>query len=1036
MPSWTKEQELAIDKHGMNIIVSAGAGSGKTAVLTERVIRKLLYGEDITKLLILTFTNAAAKEMKERIRSAIKKNNLSEQLEKIDSSFITTFDSFALSIVKKYHYLINVSSDVEIANDLVLKFKKIEILDNIFEELYEKADENFLNFISDFSTRDDSKIKTGIIEIYNKIDLMYDYDKYLDEYLDYYYKYEYIENKIYEYTEILKNKVNSIKDNLKELELIVDGDFYALLVDCLNNLLHSNTYNEIKNNLEINLPRIKKGTPDDAKKYKEKISKTIKDLKNICIYESELEIKNGILDTKKYVEVIINILKELKIRFDNYKKENNLYDFLDISKLAIKIVSEFDEAREELKNSFSEILVDEYQDTSDLQELFINQISNNNVYMVGDIKQSIYRFRNANPNLFKEKYVNYEKEIGGFKIDLVKNFRSREEVLNNINFIFDYIMDLEIGGADYKKSHRMVFGNTTYNEYKDKNNNYNFEVYNYNYENEEFTKDEIEAFITLKDIKEKVQNKYQVYDKNSNCLRDITYDDFVILIDKGTNFELYKKIFEYGGVTLTIVKDENIAGSTDLLILKNILTLIKCVKENNYNQEFWYSYLSVGRSYLYSMDDNYLYEKIKNKDLSEDIILEKINKIVSNINEIPTSKIIHDIIIEFNFYEKLITVGNINESIIKLEYLEDLSSNLGNLGFTYLDLINYFNEMLELNEKITYSLNKETKNSVKIMTIHKSKGLEYPICYYTGLSSKFNTSDLKKRFIFDNKLGIIIPYVKNGIKNTIYNLLYKNNYVKEDISERIRLFYVALTRAREKMIIVTSLSDKDIENDDIVELDTRLKYTSLSSILNSIKVNLKDYIKEIDLNLVNLSKDYTMSKNIDIKKLIDKTDSKIMVEEFEKINNKNIIDKHFSKSNLLMVTKEIKEKMEFGTLLHEYLEYIDFYNIDLDFIDNKYKKIFENIFKNDLFSNIKNSLNIYKEYEFIYFQDDIKLHGIIDLMIEYSNYIDIIDYKLKNINDKEYIKQLNGYKDYIKTKTNKNINLYLYSIIDNKYIAI
>ena len=1035
MPSWTKEQTLAIDKSGCNIIVSAGAGSGKTAVLTERVIRKLINGTDISSLLILTFTNAAAKEMKERIRSAIKKAGLKDQLDKIDSSFITTFDSFALSIVKKYHYLLNINSKVEIANDLVLKFKKIEILDNIFESLYERDDKEFLDLISKFTTRDDSKIKSAILEIYDKIDLMYERDLYLEKYLGYYYDEDYIDKKIEEYVHILKEKIDRIEENLKELEQLVDGDFYFELYTSIKNLLDSKTYDEIKNNLDIKLPRLKKGMGEDVKEIKEKISKSITDLKKVCIYENDLEISEGIKETREYVKVFIKILKELIKEFEEYKQENELYDFLDISKLAIKIVSEFESARTELKETFSEILVDEYQDTSDLQELFISKISNNNVYMVGDIKQSIYRFRNANPNLFKEKYVNYEKNIGGFKIDLVKNFRSREEVLNNINFVFDYIMDLEIGGADYKKSHRMVFGNTTYNELRESTQDYNFEVYNYNYEDKEYSNDEIEAFITLNDIKDKVNNHYKVYDKNKNILRDITYDDFVILIDKSTNFSLYKQIFENNSVSLTIIKDENISGSTDLLIIKNLLTLIKKVKEKTYDTEFWYSYLSIGRSYLFELDDNYLYSKITNKDITNDVIISKINKLVSDVDIIPVNKLINNIILEFSFYERLITVGNINESIIRIEYLEDLSSNLSNLGYTYLDLIEYFYKMLELNEKITYSRNLETKNSVKIMTIHKSKGLEYPICYYTGLTSKFNTMDIKKRFFYSNTLGIITPYFKNGMKNTIYNTLYKNEFIRDDISERIRLFYVALTRAREKMIIITSLKENDNELDDLVNQDTRLKYNSLASILNSIKSNLNNYIKDIDLNNINLNKDYTMIKNYDISALLYKTNEKVEVKELK--NDSNYLEnKHFSKNNLDIIDRTKYELLELGTKMHEYLEYIDFKNIDLSLIDSKYHKYFNNLITSDLFKNIDNSLNIYKEYEFIYYQDNNKLHGIIDLMIEYPDYIDIIDYKLKDINDKEYIKQLNGYKDYISKLTNKKINLYLYSIIDANYIIL
>ena len=1035
MPSWTKEQTLAISKSGCNIIVSAGAGSGKTAVLTERVIRKLINGCDIGKLLILTFTNAAAKEMKQRIRAAIKKEGLKEQLEKIDSSFITTFDSFSLAIVKKYHYLLNIDSNVQIADNLVLKFKKMEILDKIFNDLYEEEDEEFLKLISDLTTRDDSKIKNAILEIFEKIDLMYERDKYLENYIDYFYNDEFIEKNINQYLKILKDKISSINEELKTLETLVDGDFYFSFLNSLNGLLNCHSYDEIKNNIDIKLPRLKKGMGEEVKEIKDKISKELSEIKKMCIYENFNEIKEGIQKTKEYVMVFLKILKKLILEYEKEKKENGLYDFLDIAKLAIKIVSDFESARCELKNSFTEIMIDEYQDTSDLQEEFISKISNNNVYMVGDIKQSIYRFRNANPNLFKEKYVNYEQNKGGLKIDLVKNFRSRFEVLDNINYIFSSIMDLEIGGADYKKSHKMVFGNTVYDELKNLNQNYNFEIYNYNSLDSIYSKSEIEAFIALKDIKEKVMNHYQVYDKISNQLRDITYDDFVILIDKSTDFALYKQIFENNGVALTIIKDENISGSNDLLIIKNILILIKKIKENKLDTEFWYSYLSVARSYLFSFDDNDLYLRIKNKNIENDSIISIIRKLAINIDITPINILINNIITEFSFYEKLISVGNINESIIRLDYLEELSLNLSNLGYTYLDLIGYFHKMLEFNEKITYSLNKEVSNSVKIMTIHKSKGLEYPVCYYTGLTSKFNAIDIKKRYVYSSKYGIITPYIKNGLKNTIYNTLYKNDFLKEDISERIRLFYVALTRAREKMIIITSLSDNEDMIDDLVSTDKRLKYNSLANILNSIKSNLTSFIKEIDLNSININKNYTITKEYDIKKLLAKTDDLIKVEELN-LKNDYIEQAHFSKNNLNIIDESKFNTLSFGSELHKFLEYIDFYNIDFNIIDNKYRKIIENLFNNDLFKNIKNSINIYKEFEFMYYKNNVKLHGIIDLMIEYSDYIDIIDYKLKNIDDKEYFKQLNGYKDYISTITNKKINIYLYSIIDSKYITL
>ena len=1033
MPKWTKEQQLAIDESGKNIIVSAGAGSGKTAVLTERVIQKLKKGESIDKLLILTFTNAAAKEMKERIRASIKKNNLLTELDKIDSSYITTFDSFSLSIVKKYHYLLNINKDVKIADNLILKWNTKQKLDDIFLEMYEKENEKFLKLIKDFTVRDDSKIKNYILNMYNKISLKYDFLEYLDSYLDKFYDISYLDKLVLEYENILLKKIDEIKTNLDELELITDGTFYYSMYSSLEKLLNSKTYDDIKNNLDISLPRLKKGM-ESEKPFKEKISNIISSLGKLTIYESREYIYESILNTKDYVSIIISILKELDKRVVKFKKENELYDFLDISKLAIKVVLEHDFIKLELTNSFHEILVDEYQDTSDLQELFISLISNNNVYMVGDIKQSIYRFRNANPNLFKEKYVSYQQGINGMKIDLVKNFRSREETLNNINYIFNYIMDLDLGGADYKNGHQMVFGNTLYDEFKKQDQDSNFSIYSYNLENKTYSKDEVEAFITVFDIKEKVKNKYQVFDKDKQQLRDITYDDFVILIDKSTSFSLYKQIFEYNNVPLTILKDEDISGSYDLYILKNIFILIDCIKTNTYDTFFKYSYLSLGRSYLFNLDDSYLYERITSNNYLGDEIITIIKEIVKD-DYLPTNLIIDKIIEKFNFLEKLIMVGNIQDALIRLDYLRDLSHNLGEMGYTYKDFLNYLTKMIENKDQIKYSLNKESKNSVKIMTIHKSKGLEYHICYYTGLTNKFNTSDLKERFIYSNKLGFITPTIyNNSLLNTILYTLYKIDYLKEDISERIRLLYVALTRAKEKMILITTFKESEESFEDIVSLDTRLKYNSFASILNSIQDKLTDYIKPVDLNNYNLTKNYLSYNASNILNKIEKTSNKLDVLELN-INYNILENKKFSKTNYELLTKDTKEKLEFGEHLHYLLETIDFLNPDLTMIDNKYKKYLINFFNSKLLSNLNNT-SIYKEYEFSYEDNNTTKHGIIDLMIEHDTYIDIIDYKLKNLSDDKYKEQLLGYKDYIKTKTNKNINLYLYSIIDGVYLQI
>ena len=432
MSRWTAEQELAITKSGENIIVSAGAGSGKTAVLTERTIRKLLNGANINRLLILTFTNAAAAEMKERIRKAIKKANLKEQLDYIDSAYITTFDSFALSVVKKYHTLLKISPNISIMDNSIEILKTNEIIDNIFDSMY--GDENFDKLINDFCIKSDDNIKSIVKEISKKLDLLSNKKEYLENYINTHFNDEFIDKQINKYLNIIIEVKDSINEPYKELLSRVDNKFIETFN--IENLLNSNTYEEIKTNINlVGSPRKNKNCEDDFKIYKDEITDIIKKLKELTRFESVDEMKQSLLSTKPYIIAISKIINEFDIEFNKYKKENDLYTFSDIALMSIKTLKENKDIREELKNSFDEIMVDEYQDTSDIQEEFINLIANNNVYMVGDIKQSIYRFRHANPYIFRNKYDNYSKENGGIKIDLLKNFRSREEKINNINII-------------------------------------------------------------------------------------------------------------------------------------------------------------------------------------------------------------------------------------------------------------------------------------------------------------------------------------------------------------------------------------------------------------------------------------------------------------------------------------------------------------------------------------------------------------------------------------------------------------------------
>ena len=1018
MSRWTTEQEEAITKSGTNIIVSAGAGSGKTAVLTERTIRKLLNGTDINRLLILTFTNAAAGEMKERIRKAIKKADLKEQLDYIDSAYITTFDSFALSLVKKYHTSLSLSLNISIMDSSIEILKTNEIIDKIFESMY--GDENFDKLISDFCTKSDENIKIIVKEISKKLDLIPEKKEYLKNYVDTHFSYEFINEQIDKYLNIIKEVKDSIKIPYEELISRVDNKFIETFN--LDNLLNSNTYDEIKTSLTlVGNPRKNKNCEEDFKIYKDKISDIIKQLKDLTRFVSVEEMKESLLSTKPYIIAISNIINKFDLEFNKYKKENNLYTFSDIALMSIKLLKENDEIRKELINSFDEIMVDEYQDTSNIQEEFINLISNNNVYMVGDIKQSIYRFRHANPYIFRNKYDNYSKEIGGIKIDLLKNFRSRGEVLDNINLIFNLIMDNEVGDAEYKDSHQMNFGNTNYIEGCKTEQNNNMEILTYNTkEIEDFSNDEVEAFTTAYDIREKVENKYLVVDKETSSLRECKYSDFAIIMDRGTSFDLYKKIFEYVGVPIVQIKNEKLTLGDDLLVLKNLINLIVKINLDEIDDEFKYYFTSISRSYLFKTDDEEIFDILKSNKFYKSELYKKCKSI--NIFELTNLDLLNKIIYEFNYYEKLITIGNIKESMIKIDYLKDLSINLSNIGYTPIDFSKYLSDMI--NEgTIEYSLNNDNSDSVKILNIHKSKGLEYSICYFTGLSKKSNDEDKKAKFIVDSNYNIITPYVDNGIKQTILKDLLLNVENRENISEKIRLFYVALTRAREKIIIVCPLDREKEGYNTLVPTNIRLNYNRILDMLESIIPVLLPYTKDIDFNKVKLTRDFEKIKSYNYKKQLNKVDTKI-----EKIINnikyEELNESRFSKVTNKLITKTEYSNMKEGVILHYIFETEDFKTSNNPYILKFIKQI-------DL-----NYINCFKEYEFIYEENNEIKHGFIDLMLEYDKHIDIIDYKMKNITDDAYLKQLNGYKKYIESISEKQVNIYLYSILDEKLESI
>lgn len=1004
---YTDEQLEAITTPVYNTMISAGAGSGKTKVLTQRVFNHLANNIDVDRLLVLTFTNAAAAEMKQRvIKLLVEDNSLDPdlkkaQLNKIDSAYIMTFDAYSLFLVKKYHQLLNVDKDIDIADSNIINGITDKYLEEIFNEQYVSND-IFKDIVSKYCVKDDDVVKGFVKSLNKKLDLIYDRDNFIKTYNDLFFSTSHLNDELDSYTSLLLQKLKQVDELLNKISELDDLNRFFNNWQGINNL---SSYEEVRSYVANIAPVRKKNKEEydeDALALKDKIKDIIKEINELTKYDKPTLI-NDVLINKDYVNCLLDLAEELNRRINIYKKENNFYDFIDIAKLAIEVVDKNDEIRESIKNNFYEILIDEYQDTSDIQELLISKISNNNVYVVGDIKQSIYRFRYANPDIFRKKYENYSKGINGKKIDLTNNFRSRFEVLRDINLFFNKTMSSSVGGADYTRGHQLIAGNLSYI----KDDRYACEILSYE-KQKGIDSAYIEAQLIADDIKSRV-NTFKL--KDHLC----DYRDITILMDRSSKFDVFKEVLTANNIPTFIETEERMSESDLLTVIRSIFKLLV-----NYDK---HAYISLERSFLCETSDEDIFNNITNNQIFTSPTYIKINDIKTNIDTKTISNILDEIMDSFDVYSKLVKIKDVHASNVKIDYLYQLANNLNNLGYTYKDFNDYLVDVFDREDDIKFRIGSEVENAVRITNYHKSKGLEYNVVYYPCLSYDFNQQDKKGDFLFDKNHGIIMPtFINNrGLRDTFIKELYKYNYNLEDIGEKIRLFYVALTRAKEKMIIVNCFD----ENIDPVDypLDDMTKSTikNYSTMLTYIKNDLGHFIINKDIpeileNTVQRDLFTTMKKS---NPLVLKPNIEVIPQE--------VTTSHFSKQAGL-ITKDILDKMELGTKIHYYLEMLDFKNPDYTSVDNKYINKIKAFIDSPLLENVKEA-KIFKEYEFMV---DGK-HGFIDLLLEYEGKIVIIDYKTKTIDDVHYDEQLNGYRTYVESLSSKPVYCYLYSIIDEVY---
>lgn len=1048
---WTDEQWKAIYEDGHNILVSAGAGSGKTAVLTERLKQKIILGNSLKNLIVLTFTKDASIEMKERLRKALNdayiketnqkvKEHLFNELNEIDEAHIQTFDSYTAFLVKKYHYLLGLKESVDMIDENYLNQQLKIIVDSLIEKEFSSGNMAIKKLCDIYTIKNADKISEFIISIVKKLELLVKRDEYLNEYISNYYSSTFCE-KIYkdyfsEIDRILKiicsiwNKEYDLKSKkVKEYYGSCFDEIRFIINVCENSDIDViEKYNYLKQRMPIKFPRAPKKDEDETLEIvisiRDKTKKYLKTLEDYLAWNNITDITKEFLSTKGTTEEIIKLVSNACKRIDQFKNNNQAYTFMDMAKFAIKLLMENKDICDEIKYSTNEILIDEYQDTSDVQEQLINLIANDNVYMVGDIKQSIYRFRNANPEIFKEKYDQYKNSHGGEVIDLMKNFRSRIEVITDINNLFENLMSKDYGGVNYPEGHKLVFGNQAYLE----SSSEKYHMVNLTYDKEKlesYSKIEAEAFIVGKDLLKRMKNEKILKNKT---LVSPSFSDFAVLTNSTSAHKTYAKVFSFLGIPFTLSSKSSFIRSEEIYFIKAMLECSYSLVSNEYYEKHYQiALLSLLRSFAIRKTDDEIHllftHQMTLKELDNDLY-EKMYKYALMMENASLSEIILTIYRDFDLYLKLVKLGNLEEREQKLMFFYQKAKEFQ--SYHIIDFLNYLDDISN-NEKldIEYNQKNSTNDAVSIITIHKSKGLEYPICYLVDLDHDFNLMDINSTFLFDLNYGVILPIFEEGLKSIVTKKLYRMNYLQAEVGEKIRLYYVAVTRAKEKLIFVSpNIKSNDEDLTDFV----KEKFRSFYDFHNALYSVLSKYTYEIDLINLGLTKAYLHNVN-NTKKIIQ---SELISNHNQYITIKDeksdIIDKQYSKKiEKVLSTKEVM-MMEKGTLFHKALEITDVINNINPYNDKLVEK-----FLNHPFITSKKIIKEYHEYSFV---DKNNTHGIIDLILETDECIYIIDYKLKNINDEAYLSQLENYRLYLESLTNKKIYKYLYSLIDQNFVLI
>ena len=999
--SFSIQQTKAIEARDTNFLISAGAGSGKTAVLTERIYRLAKEKGTLDNFLVLTFTNLAAGEMKQRVRKKLEEDTETKYLAtEVDNAHIETFDSFSQFVVRKHFYRIGVCQDFNIVDKSILEIESSKIIEQIFEHLYETRDADFVDMVKCFCVKNDTVLKEFVKKLLDTGNKKSDSLGYFKHLKDDFYDEKSIDDFIDIFYKELKDNLRIAKHAVLQLEdQDVDGYNFLTAIEVLENAKTYDEFYELSKSKEASCPT-KKGNGTD-KAFRD----SLKDFYNDHVlfrkvdFGNSKQIKEEYLKLKRFANKLLDIATQVEKKLFEFKKEHNAYTFGDISRFLLALLKD-EEVIEELRNQFEFIMVDEYQDTNDIQELVINAIGRDNIYMVGDVKQSIYRFRGAEPSIFQDKYNQYKQGIGGQEIDLNTSYRSRKEVVDFINDIFSYLMNKDNNPIDYLNGHIFEYGQKDYLINKP-NISYTPEIYTYDYEkSEQATLKEIELIVN--DINTKVTSGYPVCNLKEKVHRPCTFKDFAIIIDRSTNFDKFRKAFTEANIPLRVYSGEELFKSDVLYVVKSLVKMLRNALNSTYDVEYKHAFFSVARSFLFEYDDSRLYELNKENKFLTDPIAQKIELLKEKMRYASIKEVMITLFEEFKIYENIYKIGEYYSNVHKLESVIALAENMDVLSYTINDFADYFSDVDKHDLGVEYKDNDSQEDSVTLITIHGSKGLEYPIIYYPGLTKEFNRDEAKSSFMLSDHYGIVLPILNESL-SSIINHLVKKEIVELDYEEKLRLFYVALTRAKEKAIIL----DRKYEEKKPLFLQKEAR--SFSSMLSSLSPEIYNKYLQNDVKF-------------DVKRFKKEEKKEVNKLKIDEINvpYKEILRNRASKD----IDEEVDFKLlDFGTLVHYYLEIMDLDKDDLSYIKSpSIRKYVQNVKDSELFFDVTNDM---VRHEFPFVDEVNHVTGYIDCLIIKEDEVDIIDFKLKHIDDSEYDKQLRTYKKYVSRFISKPIKMYL-----------